>query len=368
MPLTQKIGKVKYFINHKHKVLDAKTIENIYSLFEKRFDEFIARSEYKEALYFESVCQRNGDLIINMDVSILYNGIFQTEVNYSYIHPYLKELIYKLTNIYLDEKDNLYKLTVMKSEFVSMDEIFYLLERSEAHILKNKNNNKFTLYDDVDSLLEKLNKTVNDNYYFINCHRNTDFHEIDPKIIEARLCLAYGLANSSISLMCITLEETLKTLLKYNYIHNNQDNETKPSLKEVKELSNKAQRKYGSSSLGDCIKAIHKEGLIDDNEKTQLNRINNYLRNAHIHSDKSKMFAKNKSTVKLVGIEEGKLKIVDEAELSMHDLIYAQGYMQAVLAEKNARKIFYEIEDLIYTLTRRYWQNNREFMDEITAT
>ena len=168
--------------------------------------------------------------------------------------------------------------------------------------------------------------------------------------------MAYGLYNVSIAYICIVLEETIKTLLKYKFIHNNQDHSTKPSLIEIKDLSIKAQKKYGSESLGDCIKFAFHEDIITDDEKNVLNRINNFLRNAHIHSDKSKMFSKNKTDIKLVGFEGGEMEITDEQELSLNELIYVQGFMQTYLAEKNAKKIFYDIEEIIYTICNRYWK------------
>lgn len=368
MPLTQKIGKIKFYINNDIKSIDENVRKDAYSAFEKKFDKLLSKSEYKEALFFENTAQGKGDFIIETHISILYSGLYQTYVNYNYIHPYLTELISELKNVYLNEAKKKYKLAIMMFDLVSLNNICTLLEHSEAHLLKHNNNDQYTLYPSEDSLIESVKKNIHENFYFVNCNRKTNFHEIDPKLIEARLCLAYGLANSSISLICITLEETLKTLLKYNFIDQNQSKETKPSLKEVKDLSNKAQKNYGSNPFGKCIKLAHKEELINEEEKKILKKINDFLRNAHIHSDKSKMFANNKSSVKMVGISEGRFKIVDEEELSMNDLIYAQGYMQFMLAEKNAKKIFYDIEELIFTICKRYIDNNRELLNELTTT
>ena len=360
MVLTQKIGGIKIFVNQGSHIINKETRDELFKIFEKVFNEKLDLSNYKEALYFDCTYKDTDDFIIEINISVLYVGLYQTEINYSYIHPYLIGFANDFGNTILELNDKKYLIAVMVLQLISLDEINSIIERSEAQLLKSRNNNKFSLFQNEDELLDIVKENVTKNFFFANCHRKTNFHEIDPKLIEARLSLTYGLYNASIALICITLEETLKTLLKYTYIRNNRDKETNPSLKEVKSMSNIVQKMYGSDTLGECIKNAFREKLITDDEKTHLNRINNFLRNAHIHSDKSKMFAKNKTSVQLVTFEKGQIKVVDEEKLSIDDFIYGQGYLQMSLSVKNAKTLFYEIEEIIFTLCDRYWKNKKD--------
>ena len=359
MVLTQKVGGIKFFVNQYDNIINKEERDGLFKYFEKLFNEKLDSSKYKEALYFDSTYHDTIDFIIEINISILYLGLYQTEINYSYIYPYLTDFVSDLANTFLEYSNKKYLLAVMELQLITQDEICAVLERSEAQLIKSRNDNKYSLFSNEDDLQKIVKENIDKNFFFVNCHRKTNFHEIDPKLIEARLSLTYGLNNASIALICITLEETLKTLLKYNYIHNNRDKSAKPSLKEVKSMSNIVQKKYGSDPLGECIKKAYQEKLITDEEKSHLNRINNYLRNAHIHSDKSKMFAKNKTSIQLVTFEEGRIKVVDEDKLSMNEFIYGQGYLQMSLSTHSARILFYEIEDIIYTLCDRYWKSHK---------
>ena len=368
MVLTQKIGKVIFYINDYDKTINNELRSLIYAEFELLFKSKYESSEYKKALYFDCTYSQTGNFIISLDISILYLGVYQTFINYNYLYPFLVKIIEEVKNQIITVKDFTTLITVMSFDIIPIQKIKQVIEKSEAYILKENNNGKFTLFQSEDEVIKTVTENIKGNFHFLNCHRETKFHEIDPKVLEARRCLAYGLNNTSITMICIALEETLKTILKYDYIKKSQEKDTKPSLEEIKGQSNKAQKKYGSESLGDCIIEAHRKGIITDEEKKQLKSINIHLRNAQIHSDKSKLFSSDKTEITFLKMESNKIEIVESKQMTANDVIYIQGYLQFHLAEKYAKDIFNEIEDLIFTLCKKFWDKYKEIMDAINAT
>jgi|GEM_PF-6981285 len=367
MVLTQKIGKVKFYINDYNKIINNELRSLIYAEFEQLFKSKYESSEYKKALYFDCTYSQNGSFIISLDISILYLGVFQTLINYNYLYPFLVKIIDEVKNQIISVKEVTTLIAVMSFDIIPIQKIKPVIEKSEAYILKENNNGKFTLFQSEDEVIKSVTEKIKENFHFLNCHRETKFHEIDPKVLEARRCLAYGLNNTAITMICIALEETLKTILKYDYIKKNQKKNTKPSLAEIKEQSNKAQKKYGSKSLGDCIIEAHRSGIITDEEKKQLKSINIHLRNAQIHSDKSKLFSRDKTEITFLKMESNKIEVVESQQMTANDVIYIQGYLQFHLAEKYGKDIFNEIEDLIFTLCKKFWDKYKEIMDAINA-
>jgi len=367
MVLTQKIGQVKFYVNDYNKTINSELRKLIYSEFEKLFKSKYENAEYKKAMYFDCTYSENGSFIISLDISMLYLGVYQTLLNYNYLYPFLLKIVEEVKNHIITVKGFFTLIAVMSFDIIPINKIKPTIEKSEAYILKENNNGKFSLFQNEDEVIKNVSEKIKTNFHFLNCHRETKFHEIDPKVMEARLCLVYGLNNTSITTICIALEETLKTILKYDYIKKNQPKDTEPSLTEIKEQSNKAQKEYGSKSLGECIIEAHRNGIITDEEKKQLKSININLRNAQIHSDKSKMFSSDKTEVTFLKIESDKIEKVESELMSAKDIIYIQGYLQFHLAEKYAKDIFNEIEDLIFSLCKKFWDKNKELINTVNA-
>ena len=368
MVLTQKVGQVKYYVNDYNKIINNELRKLVYTEFEILFKSKYENSEYQKALYFDCTYSESGSFIISIEISILYLGVYQTLINYNYLYPFLVKIIDEVKNQIISVKDFTTLIAVISFDIIPIHKIKPIIEKSEAYILKENNNGKFALFQSEDEVIKTVSEKIKENFHFLNCHRKTNFHEIDPKVLEARRCLAYGLNNTSITMICIALEETLKTILKYDYIKRNQIKDSKPSLSKIKEQSNKAQKEYDSKSLGDCIIEAHRNGIITDEEKKQLKSININLRNAQIHSDKSKLFSRDKTEITFLKMESNKIKKVESKELTANDVIYIQGYLQFHLAEKYAKDIFNEIEDLIFSLCKKFWDKNKEIIDTLNAT
>lgn len=351
----QEIGFLKIFINDTI-CLNRLKKEQLIKVFDNHYRSIFLSGEYSEAIYFSTECNLSNEISVNTTIRILYNGIYQTLTNYKHLFPFISNGVEQLKNsdVFINEKR--YKIAVISFDIVPKEKLLSLLEKTEATLLKIKNDGKFIQYENEEEIVDNIKLKISDNFYFINCHRATNFPEIDPKLLEARLAFASGLPNTSISILCITLEEMLKTILKYNYITSNTVNTEEPSLLKTKHLTNKAQKKYGSKTMEECIYLAVHEGLINYEEKKSLKRIYDYLRNALIHSDKSKLFSNDKTEVTLVDMKNGKMKVVESKFYAPNDIIYIQGYLQQYLAHKFGREIFHEIEDLIYEICHKFWK------------
>ncbi len=368
MAYTQKIGTMKIYVNDYGQTIINEIRKEIYNEFAKLFKSEYENSEYKKALYFDLTYTENGDFIITLKINILYSGVYQTILNYSFIHPFLLNIIEEFKNIKITTNNFSTLITVMASDIVSINNLKKIIEKSEAYLIRESNNGKFSLFQTEDEVISQVSKTIKDNFYFLNCHRKTKFHEIDPKVIEARLCIAYGLYNASITMIIIALEETLKTILKYDYFNKYLQLDKERSLEEIKALTQKAQKKFGSLPLSKCISNALNNNLITGDEESLLKNINEKLRSAHFHSDKSKMFSNDKTEVTFFNNSAGPIKKVESKNMSPNDLIFIQGYLQYFLAEKNAKYIFNEIEDLVFTITTRYRQKNKKFIEKVETT
>lgn len=355
--VTQKVGSVKVFINNTDDLELSQRII-VFNEFEIVFKRMFEGSEYKDALYFDGTYNSKGDLKVEINISILFNGIYQSAVNYEFIQPFLVSIIDEIKNHTLVVDNISYLMAIQSLTLISLSEIYSVLERAYATIQKVNNEDRYLVYENEESVIDDLKKQIKQNFYFINCYRETKFHEIDPKLFEARMALALGLNNTSLSMLCITLEEMLKTLLKYNSIKKEEDNNIKPSLGEISEHSLRTQKDYGSKTMAECIYAASHEKLINDEEKKLLKRIYDYLRNALLHSDKSKLFSKQKTKVYFWNMVNGKMRIVETKEMSAQELIYSHGYLQQYLAKREGKRLFHEIEDLIYSICYRFWNND----------
>jgi hypothetical protein len=66
-------------------------------------------------------------------------------------------------------------------------------------------------------------------------------------------------------------------------------------------------------------------------------------------------------------MESNKIEKVESELMTANDVIYIQGYLQFHLAEKYAKDIFNEIEDLIFSLCKKFWDKNKEIINNVNA-
>lgn len=324
---------------------------------EKRFSE----SEIYEGIcvtYYSPRLEEIGIIIF-----LRFVGIYQTEINYKFIY----EVITKVTDSYKNkivtdfEQKYSSKVAVKTTEIIKVKDIIQHLEKYYSKIAVKLKDELYDIDINVEQIIESTSNSIKQNEYFLKCHRTTKFHDIDIKMWETRQALACGLSLTSIVMLGVTLEECLKTVLKNNYEKQIIDTQFGESLNMLAEASIKAEEKYGDLQLYKLIVALYEEKFIDEEERKHLLHIKDYVRNAFIHSDKSKIFDKNiKGRVDTFKLVNDKTKHIETQELSMLQMSFAQGFMQKKLADENAKIIFYEIEEYIYKISKRYWDKQEK--------
>lgn len=220
-----------------------------------------------------------------------------------------------------------------------------------------QHNKVFSPHKNVEDAVEHYSKKIKENFGFMNLQHQTGIDDVDIKRSETRICIVVGCGIAALVMVGVTLEEFLKTLLKYKFVSENRDNNIEPSLDESEKLSIDANSCYGLFTLHSAIEKCFKEGLITDEEKVQLMKIKEFVRNAFIHSDKSKIFDSNKKgNVELTLIDEGNFIYKENKMMSALGMIFVQGIIQKGIANNNAKRIFEEVDSLIITISTRFWE------------
>lgn len=358
----QKIGETKIFVNSRNPILCdftinerellSKEIQVLYELLIRNYNE-------KDDIYVEVVYSKVGDLILELNIFVKFVGLSKNVLNYNKILRCLNDIFEEIKNdkISIGDKE-IFIISIMKMNIASLSTGIMLFERAQAELLKEDYEGNYILFKTEEDLHKFFNTKLSDNFFFVNSHRLTDIHEIDVKLIEARYCLALGLTLSSIAMLCIALEETLKSLLKYKLLKELLDKSAeKPNLGEISRVSKRVQKEYGNKTLGALIQSSQEKRIINDEEKVKFDELK-VLRDGHLHSDKSKIFSKNKAPVHLVSLEDGLPKIVEVKNMSMDELIFAQGVTQKHILDRDAKFIFFEIEEHIIRVCKRFWKEH----------
>jgi len=213
-------------------------------------------------------------------------------------------------------------------------------------------------YKNVEEAVKYFTDKITAGFSFLNLQHQTGFHEVDIKRFETRICVVIDCGISAIVMVGVTLEEFLKSLLKYKFISENRDESVEPTLDELEKSSLAAESNFGFFKLHNAIEKCRAEELITEEEKSQLMEIKENIRNAFVHSDKSKIFDPNvKGEVTSVKFEDGTFVPKESKELSALALIFAQGILQKDLANKEAKSIFENVDSLILQISNRFWQN-----------
>jgi hypothetical protein len=197
------------------------------------------------------------------------------------------------------------------------------------------------------------------HYAFLNDQVQTGFDAIDIKRFETRQAVAFKLGISAIVMSSVALEECLKTLLKYHHFFLNLPDSPNLDLKEWEGASLAAEDTYGTFKLHSAIQKARKENLITEDEELVLLSIKDQIRNAFVHSDKSKIFdPASKSRVDVLKIENGRMIHAGHRLMSMLGMNIGQGIAEKRLADKHCREIFERIDTIILTICKRFWQTH----------
>lgn len=358
----QKIGEIKIYVNSRNPVYsdftDAER-EVLANEFKNIYEKYISGYNEKDIVMIECLFSKSSDLTFTLTILVRYSSLYQNTTEYYNIYNRMYEFVESINSSYLSLNENEKFLMALQSMNVAPPKIaIKLFEKAEADLIKEKNDNKYILFDSEDNLCDFFNEKLKDNFFFVNSHRLTNIHEIDVKLAESRYSLALGLTQSSIAMLCVTLEEFLKSLLKYKLVKSMlATSKEKPNLGEISRISKAAQKKYGSETLGPIIKLAKEKKIITDEEEIKFNDLKT-LRDGYLHSDKSKIFSKTKVPVHLVSMENNSIKVVETKNMSMDELIFAQGISQKNISDREAKFIFFEIEDYIFRVCERFWKDH----------
>lgn len=210
-------------------------------------------------------------------------------------------------------------------------------------------------FDDEASAVRYYSQRINDRFDFLR-QKQTGFHEVDIKRFEARQCVVFELGISAIVMISVTLEECLKTLLEYHYFYSNLEQTPGLDLAQWGKTSLEAEDAFGTFKLHNAIQKARKEDLITETEELQLLGIKDYIRNAFVHSDKSKMFdEQTKTRVDAIKFEDGTIKHKGSREMNILALNIAQGIAEKELANQESPRIFEQIDSIIVTICERFW-------------
>jgi hypothetical protein len=217
---------------------------------------------------------------------------------------------------------------------------------------------EFKSFKDKPSAVQYYSQKIDERFNFL-CQKQTGFHEVDIKRFEARQCVVFVLGISAIVMIAVALEECLKTLLKYHYFFNNLERTAGLDLEQWEKTSLEAEDAFGTYRLHNSIQKARKEDLITDTEEDQLLGIKDYIRNAFVHSDKSKIFDDQaKTRVDAFKFEDGTIKHKGSREMNILALNIGQGIAEKDLADQEAPRILEEIDSIITTICERFWQTH----------
>lgn len=213
-------------------------------------------------------------------------------------------------------------------------------------------------FDDKNSAVEFYSQKVSERFNFLQ-QRQTGFHEVDIKRFETRQCVVFELGVSAIIMISVTLEECLKTLLKYHHFFKKLPKSADLDLEEWEKASLAAEDTFGTFKLHNAIQKARKENLIDENEERILLEIKDFIRNAFVHSDKSKIFDNQLQTrVDAIKIEGGKIQDKGNRNMSILALNIAQGIAEKELANKESVRIVEQIDSVIVSICERFWKTH----------
>jgi len=347
------IANINFFLNN----INQENILDFYNSIKKTLTTNIEKDFSKSEIYegIRLTYYSSNKEEIGLFIFLKFVGIYQTEVNYGFIYEVITNTIASYKNIIIQDIEQKYSSEVAVKNY-EIIKIISHLEKYYSKVLENNRDKHYDIDVNVEEIINNTTNSIKQNEYFLRCHRTTKFHDIDIKIWETRQALACGLSLTAIVMLVVTLEECLKTVLKNDCEQQIRKTQNGANLSLLSEASLIADEKFGNLQLYKLIVALREAKFINEEERDQLLRIKDYIRNAFIHSDKSKIFDINrKSKVTAFECVDNKIRNVETQELSMLQMSFAQGIMQKKLADENAKIIFYEIEEYIYKISNRFW-------------
>ena len=202
---------------------------------------------------------------------------------------------------------------------------------------------------------EEANQIIRDRLQYIQeqyprvreaYQNHYDWPELDPLRHEIALCIALGLFQAAI----VLTNHFLESLIKYTLIvHDSKEALASHGGNVLDTLVSgtaEARAKYGSANLDDNINALRRAGLITKARKKKLNQMRQSMRNAYNHADKEKIFQDETIGVQSASLTDDKFELGERVESKLAELLVAQGFGQAAIAERDAPRYFLHVDSL----------------------
>jgi hypothetical protein len=182
-----------------------------------------------------------------------------------------------------------------------------------------------------------------------------DNPELDSVRREICLCLLFGLDQAAITLTNHLLERMLKNSLVAKYVSDNPDKGEIAGrfLDSLENTFRPAIEKYGSANLYNNINSALSHGLINEEESKVLHEFRDYYRNAYGHADVNKTFGSSTSTYSGFRLEDKSVKKDQIDTRPVAGIPIGQGFIQAIMAKKEALRYYTFIDGLARRLQTR---------------
>jgi len=349
---------VLYFNKSKKSDFEFQSIDEIKLFFSSKLTSCLSKSRLNKGIRLSYYNPNKEEL--GVIVSLQCFGIFNTILNYRLSIKKITMLLNRYKNSIITAEVGKYLCVIAVKNYSKIGEtkLISFLEKKYSKIYESEYDNFYDINVNIGELISSISNSLKEYEDFLKCKRTTKFHDIDIKLWEIQIAIACGCTITSIVMLGVTLEECCKIVLKSD-LERELNSSQNQSINSFAEASLKAEKKYGRKNLGMLIKYLLDKEFINREESIQLKNIKNYVRNAFIHSDKSKMFEDKKGKVTVLKLSDSNRIHIRTEQFSPLEMSFALGIMQKDMANKNVKIIFYEIEEYIHRITKRFWDKQK---------
>lgn len=214
---------------------------------------------------------------------------------------------------------------------------------------------------EVNELIQSRQKNIFSNYPVIREIFKNSYEgdtEVNPLRNEICICIIFGLCQAAITLTNHMIEKYLKIALIYK--NANFSSEGKDLIEKLTNATAQSTAAYNSNNMDKNINAACTQGIITKEDKKELNRIRECLRNAYSHADSSKTHSEISIPLTGAKVTEQGLQFEETSITRIASLPMIQGIAQVKHAEANAIPYFQFIDSLIRRTRPNIFKNHKE--------
>lgn len=199
--------------------------------------------------------------------------------------------------------------------------------------------------DKIDNFKSEILGLIDTNYVKLEdqyCNQY-DFPDFDPLRDEICKCLIFDLNQAAITLT----NHLLECFLKVSIIYKDTIAFNKKSNIEVENCFKESIDKYDKLELEQSINIACSQELISKEQKKVFKDFKDHFRNPYSHAQKKTIFNNDKISGNLLKLGNGNIEISDEKQFKVIDLLFTQGFFQAVKAKNDAYDYFTYVDSVI---------------------